>query len=611
VNGRERRAGWRLLGRELASTRGAVFAVAGWSLVESVPVLLSGRLVELAIDRGFAAGRFGVGFGWLAVFGLTLIVGATGSRAVVRRIGCVVEPLRDTLVRLVVTGTLTRSAAAMASPDRAGVARLCRQVETVRDVVAGLLITTTQFTVTSVAVIAGVGSLAPQAALLVAGPLAAAVALFAALVRPMVARQLALFLTEERLTCSAAETFAAMRDIVACGAEAHIASCVAALIDAQVPIAKDLALLGMLRKLAVAVGCYLPMGLILVSAGALIRHGLSVGALVGALVYVSVNLQPALQALVEGGGNSAQRLAVALGRIVEMSTGGNTPALSVPGSGADQGPHRAVAPEAGRAHRGEGQPACAGEAGLTLELRDVNFGYGLRATPVVRNLNLVVAAGGHLAVVGPSGIGKSTVANLMAGLLAPDSGEIRLCGRPLGGIGGKNLRLLRTLIPQEAYVFAGTLRDNLVYLRPDAVQSDVDAAVDLLGIRAMAERHGGLDADISPDALSAGERQLVALCRAYLSPARLTILDEATCHLDPAAEGRVERAFRERPGTVVIIAHRISSARRADLILVMGSDASAQAAAPASHRELLASCPAYAELVASWHGDELGPPLAV
>ncbi|MCZ9344410.1 ATP-binding cassette domain-containing protein, partial [Streptomyces sp. TRM76130] len=149
----------------------------------------------------------------------------------------------------------------------------------------------------------------------------------------------------------------------------------------------------------------------------------------------------------------------------------------------------------------------------------------------------------HLAVVGPSGIGKSTLVRLIAGTLAPDRGEVRVAGRTVTGRAAAELAALRALVPQEAYVFSGSVGDNLAYLRPDASRAELDAAVRALGLRSLVERLGGLDGQVRPDALSAGEKQSVALARAYLSPAPLLLLDEATCHLDPAAEALSEEAL--------------------------------------------------------------------
>ncbi|MEV0198196.1 ATP-binding cassette domain-containing protein [Nonomuraea sp. NPDC050691] len=204
-------------------------------------------------------------------------------------------------------------------------------------------------------------------------------------------------------------------------------------------------------------------------------------------------------------------------------------------------------------------------------------------------LDLSVPEGEHLAVVGPSGAGKSTLAALVSGLLRPDAGEALIGGVPAASADPS----ARVLIPQEAYVFRGTLRENLTYLTPEG---DLDRAVAALGAEELVEAAGGYDAPLDAAALSAGQRQLVALARAYLSPARLVILDEATSCLDPAAEARVERAFARRGGTLVVVAHRITSARRAGRVLLMdGPDVRT-----GTHDELVRTAPLYADLVGHW-----------
>ncbi|MGK5555075.1 ATP-binding cassette domain-containing protein [Actinomadura kijaniata] len=175
-----------------------------------------------------------------------------------------------------------------------------------------------------------------------------------------------------------------------------------------------------------------------------------------------------------------------------------------------------------------------------------------------------------------TGSARRTLADLLTGAAVPQAGRCV------------------AIILREAYVFSGTLAENLVYLRPDAAEVDLDAAVAALGLAPLRARLGGYAAALGPRAgLTPGERQLVALARVWLSPARIVVLDEATRHLDPAAEARVEHAFRDRPGTLVVIAHRLSSARRADRVLVMDG------ARPrlGTHEELLRDSPLYADLV--------------
>jgi ABC-type cobalamin/Fe3+-siderophores transport system ATPase subunit len=184
--------------------------------------------------------------------------------------------------------------------------------------------------------------------------------------------------------------------------------------------------------------------------------------------------------------------------------------------------------------------------GDRLRVENLMFAYGPTATPVLDGLDLTVEEGEHVAILGASGIGKSTLANLLSGLLAGQRGRIELGAVPLAQIAPPRLRRLVALIPQEAYVFDGTLRENLTYLIPAAADSDLDRTVDALGMRPLVARLGGYEAQLAVGdiGLSQGERQLVALARVHLSPASVVILDEATCHLDPQAEALAERVRR-------------------------------------------------------------------
>ena len=143
-----------------------------------------------------------------------------------------------------------------------------------------------------------------------------------------------------------------------------------------------------------------------------------------------------------------------------------------------------------------------------------------------------------------------------------------------------------------------TYEAHLAHFREGPVpEAELLAAADAVGLGPLLDALGGPGARIDPAALSAGERQLIALARAYLSDAPLALLDEATCHLDPQSEERAERAFAQRPGgTLVVVAHRISSARRADRVLVMDG----RGTACGTHHELLETSSLYRELVGGW-----------
>ncbi|MDF3142730.1 ATP-binding cassette domain-containing protein, partial [Streptomyces sp. T21Q-yed] len=394
-----------------------------------------------------------------------------------------------------------------------------------------------------------------------------------------------------------------------------------------------------LRTAALGLGGWLPIVLILAGAPWLVRGGVTAGAILGALTYVSQNLQPALRGFVQGLGGSGLWLLVTLGRILEAAgagaaeapgTAGRAGAAPVTGAAPETGapavtdtrgatPPRAAdsragstpltpaslapAPTPGKPRAATQPPPATAEtpAGARprdgrVQLHGVTFGYAPSAEPVVRDLDLSLASGTHLAVVGPSGAGKSTLAALIAGVLEPQVGQIHLGGLPVRSLDVGRLARSRVLIPQEAYVVAGTVRENLAYLLPAATPPDLDAAVHAIGATALVERLGGYDAQVNPALLSAGERQLIALVRALLPPAPLVLLDEATCHLDPAAEAVAERAFACRPSTLIVCAHRISSALRADLVLVMDGPRCRLG----THDQLLVDCALYRDLIGHW-----------
>ena len=547
-----------------------IWMLLGWSTIQAIPAFLSGRLVAAALDDGFLAGRTGRGFAWLGLLAVGAVIAAWSTRETFLRLAGIVEPFRDELAKLTVAGALRRSTAVGAAGDTAGVARLTQQVEIVRDATASILLVGQNFVVVAGGALLGLLTLMPEMLVLVLPPLLAGLTIFLAALRHMAARQRGSVLAEERIAERMAAVTADARDVVACGAEAAAELMVAEHVEAQAEATRGLARLTAVRIVAVAVGGLLPVVLILVGGSWLVAQGATAGMILGALTYVLRGMQPALQAFVDGVSGPGLWLMVTLRRIDEASedaraaVGGGSPTLRPP-------------------HHG-------------VRLSGVTFAYGPHAEPVVRDLDIAVPHGQHLAVVGPSGVGKSTLANLIAGVLTPQAGEVTLGGVPLREFDQARLAEHRVLIPQEAYVFAGTLYENLVYLHEDVRPSDVDRAVHLLGMRPLVERLGGYAAEIDPTVLSAGERQLITLVRAYVSPAWLVILDEASCHLDPTTEVLVEQAFARRPGTLIVIAHRISSALRAEKILVLdGTDV-----LHGTHDELLRRSPLYRDLVGHW-----------
>ncbi|MFI2607402.1 ATP-binding cassette domain-containing protein [Kitasatospora sp. NPDC018619] len=577
-----------------------VAQLALWSTVEALPGFAAGRLVAGSVDDGFGAGRPAVGMLHLALLGLAVFLGAWASRQVYPRLAALVEPLRDDLVGRVVAGGLRAAQASPGRPDTAGVARLTQQVEIVREAYAGIAMVVRRFVFSVGGALLGMCFLEPLVLAVVLPPLLAAAGLLALMLRRTVDGQRELLLADENLAAEAGTVLGGLRDVTAAGAERWTGDRLSAAVERQAVAARRVARLTANRTLVLAVGGWLPLVLLLSAASWLAGRGVTSGALLGSVTYLMQGLQPALQTLVQGLGGSGVRLAVTLRRILESTPSGavtaeSTPSGAVPVGRTPPGPvalrGAATAERSGPAPRASGP--CG--AGPGVELSRVTFAYGPGAEPVVRDLDLVIGPGEHLVVVGPSGIGKSTLAGLVAGLHRPTAGEVRLGGRPLPDDPAELARH-RVLIPQEAYVFTGTLAENLGYLDPGAGPGDLDRAVAAVGLERLVDRLGGYRAEVVPAALSAGERQQIALARAYLSPAGLAILDEATCHLDPVAEARAEEAFIDRPGSLLVIAHRMSSALRADRVLVMdGTDA-----VVGGHGELLAKSGLYRDLTGHW-----------
>lgn len=413
--------------------------------------------------------------------------------------------------------------------------------------------------------------------------------LFAATLRPLARRQEVFLSADEALADRLGAVCPGLRDITAAGAEDRVAADAGERVDAELRAARSLARFGVLRVAALALGGQLPIALLLATAPWLLRHGVTTGALVGALAYVTQSLLPALHNLVHGLGTSGSRLAVVIRRLVPEEGGSDTAGGDTP---VTTEAHASTTPHTDTPQLPPSPPRTHAPA---LSLTSVTFAYGPTALPVIDDLDLTLPSGSHLAVVGPSGIGKSTLTALVAGLLEPRCGTIRVCGEAVPGPGALARRVL---IPQEAYVFTGTLAENLALLRPDPVSdAELLAAAEAVGLAPLLDTLGGPEGRVDPGALSAGERQLIALTRAHLSYAPLALLDEATCHLDARAEERAERAFAARPGgTLVVVAHRISSARRADRVLMMdGRDT-----AYGTHDELVRRSARYRELVGGW-----------
>ncbi|MFE7215062.1 ABC transporter ATP-binding protein [Streptomyces sp. NPDC057611] len=242
-------------------------------------------------------------------------------------------------------------------------------------------------------------------------------------------------------------------------------------------------------------------------------------------------------------------------------------------------------------------------AGRDVDADRVHFGY-LEGVDVLREVSLKVAPGTRLALVGPSGAGKSTLGRLLAGIYAPRDGRIALGGAELSRMPAERVRSHVALVNQEHHVFVGSLRDNLLLARTDAVDAELWAALGAVDADGWARAlDDGLDTEVGSGglALTPAQAQQIALARLVLADPHTLVLDEATSLLDPRAARHLERSLaRVLDGrTVVAIAHRLHTAHDADVIAVVENGRISELG---SHDDLVTADGAYAALWRSWHG---------
>jgi putative ABC transport system ATP-binding protein len=250
------------------------------------------------------------------------------------------------------------------------------------------------------------------------------------------------------------------------------------------------------------------------------------------------------------------------------------------------------------------------EGPLGVAFEHVTFRYAPGARAALDDVDLAIAPRRRVAIVGETGSGKTTFAKLVTRLMDPTDGRVLLSGVPLTEVAFASLRQRVVMVPQDGFLFDATVADNVRYGKPGMTDAHVTAAFDELGLGAWVE---GLSEGVATpvgqrgESLSAGERQLVAIARAYVADPDLLVLDEATSAVDPATEQRLTRALDKLTSgrTTLTIAHRLSTAERADEVLVVDAGRVVQRG---THAELVDVEGPYARLHASWRRSSAGEP---
>ena len=238
-----------------------------------------------------------------------------------------------------------------------------------------------------------------------------------------------------------------------------------------------------------------------------------------------------------------------------------------------------------------------------VEFEGVTFAYEA-GKPVLHDISLHVQPGEMIGLVGKSGSGKTTMTNLLCRFYDIDEGGLMIDGVPIRDIGLEDLRRQIGVVLQDSYFFSGSIAENIRYSSPDASFEQIMRAARTANAHDfICAKPDGYDTQIGENGkeLSGGEKQRIAIARAIIHDPRILVLDEATCHLDPAAEDRAERAFMATGGTLIVVAHRMSATLRAKRVMVMdgvGIDIG-------DHGQLMERHALYADFHGAWSTEQV------
>lgn len=560
------------LGALLTEWRGTALLLLG-SLLQAVPAAAAGWLIATALDDGFLVDRPEEGAIRLGILAGLCLVGAAGGWCCAVATDRMLDPVRDELAGAMVRGVLRRGSADPTAiiPATEGPDAISRHLDEVHDSARVLIGPGRAAVVTAGAAIGGLAVLDDKLAMVAGATLGGAV-LLGGLGAALRFRGTARLMTiHERSSTAMARVVQGQRDLVAGRATRTARAELDELIEAERSAESRAAAPAAVGTALVSAAAAVPLLAVLAALpDRAATEALTSGELVGVVACAALISGPALRMLPRALGAATTRLTVSLRRIAAIAETGPV------AWGPQVGLYDAVL------------------RGLDLTVYNVAYRYGNADEPVFDGFRLTVPHGEHLAVVGGTGSGRSTLAALLTGVLRPQRGAVSLGRIDVTRVRAGSLHTLLTLVPQHPYVFRGTLRENLAYLRPSVRDRELVTAAEALGACDLLKN--GLDAPA--DGLGPAQRQLLTLLRAYVSGAAVVVLDQATSRLDPALEARVENAFRERGGTLVVVAYRLDSAIRADRVLLLDGPRSAVG----EHTDLLEAFESYRRL---WEGPRI------